>query len=209
MFVNYSGKKPQLVDPHTGEVIEAELFVAVLGDSSYAYAEARTRRKSPTAIGRHVRAFAFCGGVARAYVPDNLKSGVTHARFYEPTVQSSYEHMADHYGTAILPAHKGKPKHKAKVEVGVQVVQRWVLARLRNRVFYTLAALNEAIPQCLRELNERQMRECGVKQDAALSDVDVKSIAKRVQSRPATSPSAERERLLPHHRLPQQAKLPT
>lgn len=159
MFVDYSGKKPQLIDPHTGELIEVELFVAVLGASSYAYAEATHTQKVSDFIGSHVRAFAFFGGVARACVPDNLKSGVTHACFYEPTVQRSYEHMAEHYGTAILPAHKGKPKHKAKVEVGVQVVQRWVLARLRNRVFHTLAALNEAISQCLRELNQRQMRE--------------------------------------------------
>ena len=92
-------------------------------------------------------------------MPDNLKSGVTRACFYEPTIQRSYEHMAAHYGTAILPAHKGKPKHKAKVEVGVQVVQRWVLARLRNRVFHTLAALNEAIAECLHDLNRRRMRD--------------------------------------------------
>jgi transposase len=161
VFVDYSGKKPHLVDPHTGEVVEVELFVAVLGASSYAYAEATYTQKVHDFVGSHVRAFAFFGGVARACVPDNLKSGVTRACFYEPTVQRSYEHMAEHYGTAILPAHKGKPKHKAKVEVGVQVVQRWVLARLRNRVFHTLAALNEAIAHCLRDLNQRKMREYG------------------------------------------------
>jgi len=161
MFVDYSGKKPQLVDPKTGEVTEVELFVAVLGASSYSYAEATYTQQVADFIGSHTRAFAFFRGVARATVPDNLKSGVTRACFYEPTIQRSYEHMATHFGTAILPAHRGKPKHKAKVEVGVQVVQRWVLARLRNRVFHTLAALNEAIAECMRELNARRMRDYG------------------------------------------------
>jgi transposase len=161
LFVDYSGKRPQLVDRITGEVFYVELFVAVLGASSYAYAEATYTQKVHDFVGSHMRAFAFFGGVSRACVPDNLKSGVTRACFYEPDVQRSYEHMAEHYGTAILPAHKGKPKHKAKVEVGVQVVQRWVLARLRNRVFHTLSALNEAIQHCLRDLNQRKMREYG------------------------------------------------
>ena len=161
MFVDYSGKKPHLVDPKTGEVTEVELFVAVLGASSYSYAEATYTQKVVDFIGSHTRAFAFFGGVTRATVPDNLKSGVTRACFYEPTIQRSYEHMAAHFGTAILPAHKGKPKHKAKVEVGVQVVQRWVLARLRNRVFHTLAALNEAIAECMHDLNRRRMRDYG------------------------------------------------
>ena len=161
MFVDYSGKKPHLVEPQTGEVREVELFVAVLGASSYAYAEATYTQQVHDFIGSHTRAFAFFGGVSRATVPDNLKSGVTRACFYEPTVQRSYEHMAAHYGTAVLPAHKGKPKHKAKVEVGVQVVQRWVLARLRNRVFHTLATLNEAIAECMVDLNRRVMRDYG------------------------------------------------
>jgi transposase len=161
VFVDYSGKRPRLIDALTGEVFEVELFVAVLGASNYAYAEATHTQQVHDFIGSHVRAFEFFGGVPRACVPDNLKSGVTRACFYEPTVQRSYEHMAEHYGTAILPAHKGKPKHKAKVEVGVQIVQRWVLARLRNRVFHTLAALNEAIRECLRDLNRRLMRDYG------------------------------------------------
>jgi len=161
LFVDYSGKKPQLVDPNSCEVREVELFVAVLGASNYAYAEASYTQQVSDFIGSHKRAFAFFGGVARATVPDNLKSGVTRACFYEPAIQRSYEHMAAHYGTAILPAQKGKPKHKAKVEVGVQIVQRWILARLRNRVFHTLAALNEAIAECLADLNRRRMRDYG------------------------------------------------
>jgi len=161
MFVDYSGQRARLVDALTGEVIEVELFVAVLGASSYTYAEATYTQQVPDFIGSHVRAFEYFGGIARAMVPDNLKSGVTRACFYEPTVQRSYEHMALHYGTAVLPAHKGKPKHKAKVEVAVLIAQRWILARLRNHVFHTLAALNEAMRACLADLNRRRMREYG------------------------------------------------
>lgn len=161
MFVDYSGKKPCLVDRSTGEVTEVELFVAALGASSYAYAEATYTQQVHDFVGSHVRAFAFLGGVVRALVPDNLKSGVTRACIYEPTIQRSYEHMARHYGTAVLPARARKPRDKSKVEVSVQVVQRWVLARLRNRVFHTLAALNAAIRICLDDLNRRTMRDYG------------------------------------------------
>lgn len=161
LFVDYSGKKPSIVDVATGEVIEVELFVAVLGASNYAYAEATLTQQVHDFVGSHMRAFAFFGGVTRALVPDNLKSGVTRACVYEPTIQRSYEHMASHYGTAVLPAHARKPKHKAKVEVGVQIVQRWVLARLRNRLFHSLAALNDAIRACLDDLNRRRMRDYG------------------------------------------------
>jgi transposase len=101
------------------------------------------------------------GDVPRASVPENLKSGVTRACFYEPAIQRSYQSMASHYGMAVLSAHKGKPLHKAKVEVGVQVAQRWIVARLRNRAFHALAALNVAIAQCLADLNRLVMREYG------------------------------------------------
>lgn len=161
MFVDYSGKKPSLVDASTGEVFEVELFVAVLGASNYSFAEATRSQKVHDFVGSHVRAFEFFGGVARAMVPDNLKSGITRPSFYEPEVQRSYQHMAEHYGTAILPARARKPRDKAKVEVGVQVVQRWVLARLRNRVFHSLATLNEAIRECVDDLNRRRMRDYG------------------------------------------------
>lgn len=161
MFVDYSGKKPSLVDPSTGEVFEVELFVAVLGASNYTFAEATHTQKVHDFVGSHVRAFEFFGGITRAVVPDNLKSGVTRACFYEPTIQRSYQHMAEHYGTAILPARARKPRDKAKVEVAVQIAQRWVLARLRNRVFHSLAALNEAIRELIETLNRKRMRDYG------------------------------------------------
>ncbi len=161
MFVDYSGKRPQLVDRATGEVREVELFVAVLGASNYSFAEATHTQRVRDFVGSHVRAFAFFEGVARAVVPDNLKSGVTRACIYEPTIQRSYQHMAEHYGTVILPARARKPRDKAKVEGAVRIVQRWVLGRLRNRVFHSLTELNAAIRECVDDLNRRRMRTYG------------------------------------------------
>jgi transposase len=159
VFVDYSGKKPHLFDPTTGEFTEVELFVAVLGASNYTYAEATYTQQVRDFISSHVRAFAFFGGVPRATVPDNLKSGVTKPCRYEPTLQRSYEDFAIHYGTAILPARPAKPRDKAKVEGGVRIAQRWILGRLRNRVFHSLASLNEAIHECIADLNARVMRD--------------------------------------------------
>jgi transposase len=143
------------------EVIEVELFIAVLGASNYTYAEATRTQRVPDFIGSHVRAFDFFGGVSRAVVPDNLKSAVTRVCRYEPELQRSYEHMAQHYGTAIVPARPYKPRDKAKVEVAVQIAQRYILARLRNRVFHTLSSLNESIWELLEQLNASTMRTYG------------------------------------------------
>lgn len=159
VFVDYSGKKPHIVDPTTGEVTEVELFVAVLGASNYTYAEATYTQQVRDFVASHVRAFAHFGGVPRAVVPDNLKSGVTKACRYEPALQRSYEHLAEHYGTAILPARPAKPRDKAKVEGGVRIAQRWILGRLRNRTFHSLSALNEAIRESIADLNHRVMRD--------------------------------------------------
>jgi len=161
LYVDYAGKKPHLVDPKSGEVIEVELFVAVLGASNYTYAEATRTQRSPDFIASHVRAFRELGGVPRAVVPDQLKSGVTLACRYEPGIQRTYEDLARHYGTTILPARPLHPRDKAKVEVGVQVVERWILARLRNETFFSLQALNERIAELRAELNERKMRVYG------------------------------------------------
>ena len=155
LFVDYSGKKPHVVDPKTGEVIEVELFVAVLGASNYTYAEATRTQRVPDWIASHVRCFEALGGVPRAVVPDQLKSGITTSDRYEPGVQRAYEEMSIHYGTAIVAARPGHPRDKAKVEVGVQVVQRWVLAQLRDQTFFSLGELNERIAELCDSLNER------------------------------------------------------
>jgi transposase len=158
LFVDYSGQKPTLIDPTTGEVTAVELFVAVLGASNYTYAEATRTQQVADWIASHQRAFAFFGGVPAAVVPDQLKSGVTIACRYEPGIQRTYEEFAQHYGTAILPARPRHPRDKAKAEVAVQIGQRWILACLRHERFFSLAALNARIAELLAPLNAKVMR---------------------------------------------------
>ena len=118
-------------------------------------------RSQPDWIGSHSRAFAYFGGVPRQVVPDNLKSGVVKACLYDPEINRTYAGMAAHYDTAIVPTRPRKPRDKAKVEVGVQVVERWILARLRNRRFFSLAELNQAIGELLDDLNARRTKHLG------------------------------------------------
>jgi transposase len=147
MFVDYSGTKMSVVDGTTGEILTAELFVAVLGTSNFTYAKATWTQSLPDWIGSHTRAFSFFDGVTAMVVSNNLMSGVIKACFYEPKVNRTYAGMAKHYDTAIVPARPYKPKDKPKVEVGVQVAQRWIIAKLRNCTFFSLAELNAAIRQ--------------------------------------------------------------
>jgi len=161
LFVDYSGKKPVISDPQTGECLAVELFVAVLGASNYTYVEATRTQRGPDWIASHRRALAFLGGVPEVLVPDQLKSGVTHPCRYEPGIQRTYEELATHYGTTVLPARPAHARDKAKVEVGVQIAQRWILARLRNQTFFSLDALNERIAELLEDLNDRRMRVYG------------------------------------------------
>ncbi len=158
LFIDYAGQTIPVIDPATGEVWQAQIFVAVLGASSYTYAEAHASQSLPHWIGAHVRALTFLGGVPEVLVPDNLKAGVKSPHLYEPDINPTYQEFAHHYGVAVVPARTRKPKDKAKAEVGVQVVERWILARLRDRTFFSLAELNQAIGELLKELNERPMR---------------------------------------------------
>jgi transposase len=158
LFVDYCGQTVPVVDGRTGEVHEAQVFVAVWGASNFTYAEATWSQSLPDWIGAHVRAFEFSGGVAEIVVPDNPRTGVKTPCRYEPELNPTYRDLATHYGTVVLPARVRRPRDKAKVEVGVQVVQRWILARLRQRTFFSLAALNEAIRELLARLNDRPFR---------------------------------------------------
>jgi transposase len=162
VFVDYSGKKIAIVDRRTGEVREAELFVAVLGASGFTYAEASWTQTLPDWIGAHVRMFGFFGGVPRLIVPDNLKSGVNHASFYDPEINRSYGMMASHYGVGVLPTRPRKPRDKAKVENGVRFAQTCILGRLRHRTFFSLAEANQAIAEALDRINDHVMRRLGV-----------------------------------------------
>ncbi len=162
----------EVIDGATGEVRRAEIFVAVLGASSYTFAQATWTQSLPDWIAAHVAMLAFIGGVPRQIVSDNLRAGITRACFYEPLVNRTYADMASHYGTAVIPARPYKPRDKAKVEVGVQVVQRWILARLRNRRFFSLAELNQAIRELVDQLNDRPMRGWGTTRRALYEQVD-------------------------------------
>ena len=144
-----------IVDRHTGEIRDAQVFVGVLGASSYTYAEATHTQSLPDWIASHQRMLRFFGGVPELLVPDNLKAAVTRACRYAPKINATYTELAAHYGTAVLPARPYKPRDKAKAEVAVQVVERWILALLRHRTFFSLAELNAAIAELLPALNER------------------------------------------------------
>jgi len=159
-FIDYSDGL-SIVNPVTGELILTQLFVAVRGASNYTYAEATLSQTLPDWVGSHVRGFGYFGCVPRILVPDNLKSGVSKACKYEPDLNPTYAEMAEHYGCAVLPARPRKPRDKAKVEAGVLIAQRWILAVLRRRTFYSLAELNAAIRECLERLNTRTMRRAG------------------------------------------------
>src|SRR4051812_19176475 len=156
-FVDYSGKKPCIWDEKTGERIEVELFVAVLGASNFTYAEATRSQRGPDWIGSHTRAFAYFGGVTAATVCDQLKPGVTLSCRYEPGIQRTYEEMAEHYGTTVLPARPWHPRDKPKVEGAVLIVQRWILARLLNETHFSLGSLNARIAELLED-PARQLR---------------------------------------------------
>jgi len=171
-FVDYGGTTLEVVDGTTGEVRECQLFVAVLGASSYTYAEATFSQRLVDWIGSHVRAFAFFGGVTAQTVSDNLRSGVSKACFYEPAVNRTYAEMAAHYGTAIVPARPGKPRDKAKVEVAVQVATRWIVAKLRNRRFFSLSELNAAIRELTTQLNARVTRHLGTSRRALFDEIE-------------------------------------
>src|SRR5580658_5062675 len=162
VFVDYSGKRIAIVDPTTGEIRDAEIFVAVLGASNYTYAEATWTQTLPDWIEAHVRMFRFFGGVPRLVVPDNLKSGVQRASFYDPELNRSYGMMASHYGVGILPARPRKPRDKAKVEAGVRFAQTYILGRLRRQTFFSLDEANLAIAAAIERVNAHVMRRLGV-----------------------------------------------
>jgi transposase len=178
MFVDYAGTTLEVVDGTTGEIHVCQLFVAVLGACSYTYAEATFTQRLVDWIGSHMRAFAFFGGVTAQIVSDNLKSGVTKACFYEPAVNRTYAEMAHHYGTAVVPARPRRPKDKSKVEVGVQVATRWVIAKLRNRRFFSLAELNAAIRELVTQLNDRVTRHLGTSRRALFDEIERPALKK-------------------------------
>ena len=174
LFVDYAGDGvPVVIDRLTGEIRMAQIFVAVLGASSFTFAKATWTQALPDWIAAHVRAFEAIGGVPELVVPDNARTAIVKACFYEPQVNRTYAEMAAHYGTAILPARPRKPRDKAKVEQAVLIVERWLLGRLRRRIFHSLADVDAALGELMRQLNERQpLRRLGVTRRQLLEEVD-------------------------------------
>ncbi len=159
LFVDYAGQTVPIVNGNTGEARTAQVFVAVLGASNYTYCEATWTQGLPDWLGSHARAFDFLGGVPKLIVPDNLKSGTTKACRYDPDLNPNYQQLAAHYGVAIMPARPYKPKDKSKAEVGVQIIERWILARLRHQTFFSLAELNQCIQSLLVDVNNKPFKQ--------------------------------------------------
>ncbi len=172
MFVDHAGPTVPIVDRETGQVHEAAIFVAVLGASNYTYAEATWNRNLASWIGSHIRTLEFFQGVPAVTVPDNWKTGVKDPCYYEPDLNPTYHDFAQHYGTVIIPARVRKPRDKAKVEAGVLIVERWILAALRKHTFHTLAELNLAIRELLVKLNQRKFRKLDTTREKLFEELE-------------------------------------
>lgn len=173
VFVDYAGPTIPIVDNRTGEILyEAAVFVAVLGASNYTYAEASRSQALPDWLESHVRMFEFFGGTTEAVVPDNLRSAVSKPCRYDPDTNPSYQQLAEHYAVAVLPARPYKPKDKAKAEVGVQIVERWIMMRLRHHTFFSLGELNQCIRELLVDLNTRAFKQLPGNRKEAFDKLD-------------------------------------
>jgi transposase len=177
LFVDYAGDTVPVVNRQTGEVRGAHLFVAVMGGSSLSFAHATWTEQLADWIDSHNAAFAFFGGAPQLLVPDNAKVAVIKACHFDPMVNRSYGDMARHYGTAVLPARPRKPRDKAKVEACVGIIERWLLGRLRNRIFHSLAQVNAAIAECMTDLNDKRvLRQFGKTRRQLFEDIDAPNL---------------------------------
>lgn len=172
LFVDWAGDTIPYRDRDSGATHRASLFVAVLGASSYTYAEVTGDQKLGNWIGAHMRAFEFFQGCPDLVVPDNTKTAVTSPCFYDPDLNPTYQEMALHYGVGILPARKRKPRDKAKVEAGVLVAERWLIAALRHVTFFSLGELNQAIAPLLQKLNQKPFRKRGGSRASLFAELD-------------------------------------
>lgn len=161
MEVDYAGMRLPITNRETGEIWQAPVFVATLPASSYVYAEVQPSQELQHWLAGHVRAFTFFGGVPKILRPDNLKTGVKKPNYYEPDLNPSYQELAEHYQVAVLPARVKKPRDKPHVENGVQNVERWVLAPLRNQTFFSVGEANRGIAPLLQALNQKEMQHLG------------------------------------------------
>lgn len=160
LFIDYTGKKLSFIDQQTGDVIEVEVYVAVLGFSQLTYVEAMESQRKEDFIYGSENALHYFGGVPRVLVPDNLKSAVQKASKYEAAINSSFLDFANHYGTTVLPARSYKPRDKALVEKAVNIAYSRIFAPIRNEVFYSLKALNKRITDLLQDHNQQHFQQC-------------------------------------------------
>jgi transposase len=172
LFVDYAGQTLPIVDASTGEITQAQIFVAVLGASNYTYACATASQKASDWVASIINALEFIGGVPRLLVPDQPRALMARPDRYEPTAHRLLEELSVHYGLPVMPARPAKPRDKPKVEVGVQVVERWILARLRHQTFFSLAALNRAIATLLADLNQRAFKKLPGNRARAFAELD-------------------------------------
>ena len=200
LFVDFAGDTVAVIDPLTGNTRAAHIFVAALGASNFTYAEARWSEGLADWISVHVNALGAIGGVPRAVVCDNLKAGVTKPSRYEPGINRTYAELAVHYGFAVLPTRIKKPRDKAKAEVAVQIVQRFVLARLRNRRFFSLHELNVAIRECVADLNDRIMRKLGKSRRELLETIERPAL-KALPAEPYRYAEWKRARVAPDYHI--------
>lgn len=157
-FVDYAGMTMEWIEPMTGEIHVAQVFVGCLGASQFIFAEATATQQIPDWVTSHIHMFEYFGGVSEILVPDNLKSGVTKAHRYDPDINLNYQQMSEHYGIAIVPARAAMPKDKAKVENAVGIVERQVIAPLRHRTFTSLAEINAALREGCEKLNHQSFQ---------------------------------------------------
>lgn len=172
LFIDYSGLQGEITDRKTGKKSKVEIFVATLGASGYTYAEASENQKLESFIDSHVNAFEFFEGVTDILVPDNLKSAVTKAHRYDPQINASYQDMADHYNTVVIPARPYRPQDKSKVELAVKLVQRWILARIRNEIFFSVSELNKRIRGLLDYYNGKIIKAFGKSRKELFYELD-------------------------------------
>lgn len=183
VFTDYAGDTLTITDPKNGLKTPVYLFVATLGASNYTYAEGVLSMKTPSWIDSHIRAFEFFGGVPEIIVPDNTKCAVIKPDRYEPDLNPEFADMAAHYGAAVIPARVRKPRDKAKVENAVLVAERWILAALRNRTFFSLTEINEAIAKLLDKLNSRKFKQIDSTRAELFAKLDLPALKPLPESR--------------------------
>ncbi|MCP4722762.1 MAG: IS21 family transposase [Desulfobacteraceae bacterium] len=172
VYVDYAGKKPEIVNPHTGEITEVEIFIGALGASSYTYAEVTRTQSLPDWCYSHIRMLEFFGAAPEIVVPDNLKSGVTKACRYEPDLNPTYQDLCDYYGLAVVPARKKAPKDKAKVESAVRIAEKKILGELRDQIFFSLAELSLAVAKKVEEINTEEFQKLDVSRKELFEQLD-------------------------------------